>query len=449
MSGTPTEAEVRTQLKNVVDVLETARNFADGTMVNAGGKLDVLLQSLEGEYTAIELPAWANAMRASLSNLVTPGQANAALLPCLFEYGRILSAAGSGGYGGGYRSGAELFRALYDYFVANSITIASRSITFDTTATLGGSNVGNGDMARLTVDENNFQLQACHVEKKAFRCRADANSGTERQAEVFEFVGTAASFDALLRATHGSGEAARVTIVSAHAGTGAGGSLLTNSSFSEYSATATPKFTAWTEAAGGAQLTQDTTNFYRSHPGAQTSAAMKITGGGGTVTVKQALANMRVRRLDPNTPYFLRVMLNKTVGTAAGGTVTLKLGSVSVSITIASLAAGWAELMIPLGVGNWFRNFNEDPLDIEIEWSGSTSGFLLVDDVLFAPFTLIDGTWWFLRGNAGTHTPWAVDDLLEYTDTGGAAGTGKIQWWLWVSGYGYLPSSGTPTITDP
>lgn len=450
MSGTPTEAEVRTQLRAVVDVLETTRNFADGTMAAAGGKLDALLQALEGEYTAIELPAFCNAIRAGLSNLVAPGQGSAALFPCLLEYGRILSAGGSGGFGGGYRSGAELFRALYDWFVANSITILTRGITFDTTATLGAGNVGNGAMSRLTVDENNFPLEACHVEKKAFRCRADANSGTEKQAEVFEFLGTAQSFDALLRGTHGSGEGSRTTIISAHAGTGAGGSLLTNSSFSEYSASATPrKFTAWDETSGGAQLTQDTTNYYRAHPGAATNASLKITGGGGLVTIKQTLANMRVRRLDPNTPYFLRVMLNKTVGTAVGGTVTLRIGSQSVAVTIAALAANWAELVIPVGTGNWFRNFNEEPFDIEIEWSSSTSGFLLVDDVLFSPMTLIDGTWWFLRANAATHAPWQVDDTLEFTDTGGAAGTGKIQWWLWVSGYGYLPSSGVPTITDP
>jgi len=69
--------------------------------------------------------------------------------------------------------------------------------------------------------------------------------------------------------------------------------------------------------------------------------------------------------------------------------------------------------------------------------------------VIFAPWDLIDGTYWCLRGNAATHTAWAVDDTLTVTDAGGAPGTGKIQWWLFVSGFGYLPSSGSPTFTDP
>src|SRR5690606_24928227 len=99
------------------------------------------------------------------------------------------------------------------------------------------------------------------------------------------------------------------------------------------------------------------------------------------------------------TPYFLRVMLNKTIGSASGGTVTIRMGSQSASVTIASLAANWAELNITVGSSCWPRNFNVDPFDIEIEWSSSTSGYLLVDDVIFCPWDLIDGTYWLLRGN--------------------------------------------------
>jgi hypothetical protein len=304
-------------------------------------------------------------------------------------------------------------------------------------------------MDRLTVDENGFNIEACHVEKKAFRCRADQNSGTEKNAEVFEVVGTAQSFDSLLRASFGSGETIRRTIVSKHAGSSEGGSLLNNSSFSDFSATATPKFNSWTETAGGAQLAQDTTNFYRSFPGAQVDASLKITGGAGTVTIKQTIDNTRARRLDPNTPYFLRIMVNKTIGSGLGGNVVIRMGSKSATIAVASLAAGWNELKIALGTSNWFRKFDEDPCDIEIEWNTSTSGFLLVDDVLFCPFDLVDGTWWCLRQNNATPIAWLVDDVLTFTDTGGAPATGKIQWWLFVAGFGYLPSSGSPTFADP
>ena len=449
MSGTPTETEIQTQWANAIDVIETLRAQFDDTIAGASGKLDTLMQALEGEYLPSELTNYAAATRNSMSDLVSPGIANSIITPVLYEYARILAADAAGGFGSSYRTPADIFRALYEWFVATSETVQSRAITFDTSVTAGGSNVGNGALSRLTVDENTFDLEACHVEKKQFRCRTDQNSGAEENAEVFEMSGTAASFDSLLRSAFGSGESARTALVSRHAGTGTGGSLLTNSSFSQFTATATPAFTAWTESAGGDYVAQDTTNYYRTYPNAQTDASLKITGGSGTVTLKQTLANMRIRRVDPNTPYFLRVMVNKTIGSASGGTFTIRLGSIAVDTTIAAMGANWQEIIIPLDTSCWFRIFNEDPFDIEIEWASSSSGYLLVDDVLFTPFDLIDGTWWVLRGNAASHTPWLVDDLLTVTDTGGAPATGKIQWWLFVAGFGYLPSSDSPTFADP
>ncbi len=148
-----------------------------------------------------------------------------------------------------------------------------------------------------------------------------------------------------------------------------------------------------------------------------------------------------------------------TEGTAAGGTVTIKCGSKTAAVTITALGTNWQELRIGnealAGSENetdqWFRNFNEDPFDVEISWAGGTSGTLLVDDVIFAPYTLVDGTWWILRQDntavAPAHpTPWLVDDLITITDTGGAAGTGDIQWWYWVAYNQYLPTANTTTF---
>lgn len=444
-----TEAEVQGQWKNAINVLETTRALVDDTLMPTSGILDTLFVSLEGQYLPADLSQFAKAFRAQLSNVISPAMAQAVINPILYEYAAILAASAASGYGSSYRSPADIFRALYEWFVATSLTVESRAITYDTSATAGGANVGNGAISRLTVDENGFNLEACHVEKKQFRCRADQNTGAEKHAEVFELSGTAASPDSCLRAVYGSGDSIRSALVSKHAGTGNGGSLLANSSFSTYSASATPKFSGWTESAGGAQLSQDTTNYYRSFPNATVDGSLKITGGSGTVTVTQTLANMRVRKIDPNTPYLLRVMLNKTIGTASGGTVTIRMGATTKAVTIAALGADWQELIVDFDANCWPRQFNEADMTVEIEWSSSTSGYLLVDDVIFCPWDKIDGTWWNLRGNAGTHAPWLIDDVLTVTDTGGAPATGKIQWWLFVAGYGYLPSSGTPTFADP
>lgn len=450
MSGTPTEAEIQTQWSNAVDVLETLRALVDDTLAGTGGKFDALLIDLEGEYLPSEMAAFVNVMRSGLSDLLSPGIASSVLTPVLFEYGNLLSKHATLGYGGGYRSISELFRALYEWFNDNTLTVESRAITYDSSATLGAGNVGDGTLSRLTEDENGYNLEACHVEKKTFRCRADQNSGTEENAEVFEFLGEASSFDSVLRAQFGSGESARTTIVSKHAGSGSGGSLLTNSSFSEYSATASPKFTAWTESAGGAGATQVTgaSNIYRTHPGAQTDASLKLDGSlAATITLKQTVAQMRARRLDPDVPYFLRIMWNRSVG-SGDGTLVIRMGSQSASVVLAA-QSGWQELVMAADQTAWFRQFNEDPMDIEIELTSPSTGYVLVDDVIFTPYDLVDGTYWCLRGNDATPVPWLVDDTIQYTDTGGAPATGKIQWWLFVAGFGYLPSSGTPSFADP
>ena len=73
MSGTPTEAEIQTQWKNAVDIVEDLRAFIDGTLAGGGGLFDVLIQSLEGEYTPAELTNLVNAWRSTLSSTIDSG----------------------------------------------------------------------------------------------------------------------------------------------------------------------------------------------------------------------------------------------------------------------------------------------------------------------------------------------------------------------------------------
>lgn len=442
MSGTPSEAEIQAQWRNSVALLEGVRSHADGTVAGAGGQLDTLGQSLEGEYTPTGLAGASSRFRAGLSALIQPSMAQEFLLPCLYEYARLMGVP--------YSNAQDIMQALREKFDTDGSSVESRAITYDTSATAGSGNVGNGVVSRLTVDEFGYNLEACTVEKKTFRCRSDMNSGAKEFAEEFEVSGAAASFDSVLRYASGSGATKR--IFASHAGASNGGSLLNNSSFSSYNATASPKFVGWEEDAGGASVSQDVTagHFYRSHPGATVNGSLKITGGSGTVTLSQSLADMRQKNLSTSVPYFVRIMVNKTIGTASGGSVTLRMGSQSVTTAISSLGSGWVEMVVGTGIDAWFREFNEADFAIEIEWSSSTSGYLLVDDVIFTPWNLIDGTYWIVRHNVASPVSWLVNDTLEFTDTGGAPATGKIQYWLWVAGLGCLPSTtGTPTFTEP
>lgn len=449
MSGSPTEAEIQDQWKSCVRIIEGIRVAADSLFVGAGGYFDVLSQALEGEYLPADLTGWMTSYRAGISSLVDPSRATSFMVPVLYEYGRFIGTQSTGPIGSGYRSPDDIFRVLYEWFVKSSKTVKSRAITY-ATPTYEATNTGNGVLSRLTVDENNFNLEACQVERKLFRCRTDQNSGSEKWAEVFEFVGGPQSHDSLLRESSGSGESSRTTITSKHAGSGSGGSLLANSTFSDFSATASPKFSGWTETTGASAISQDLVNYYRSHPGSQVNASCKMSYlASTTILLKQSADDMRVRRFDSNTPYFLRVMVNKTIGSAAGGNFVLRLGTQSVTTAISSLVSGWTEVLMPIGTNNWYRNWDKDGITIELEWNGSTAGYLLLDDCIFAIWDFIDGTYWCLRQNAAAPVAWLVDDQTKLTDTGGTAQLAKIQYWLWVSGYGYLPSSASPTFADP
>ena len=454
MAGVPSEAEVQTQWSNAVNILEKTRVHADVTMGGAAGLFDTLEQSLEGEYTPDALAGWSARYRAGLSSLLDAGIALEALEPILLEY-----MAAVAGPGGGFRDTAQMFRALYEHFVINSRTVESRAITYDPAATtsngFGGAIIGNGSMSRLTVDENAFNLEFCHVEVKRFRCRSDQNTGADEHAEEFEMLGDPASQDALSRSAFGSGTSEQASIRAHNAGSGDGGSQLTNSSFSQFTASATSaeQFNGWTETLAGGAVSTDITQstvaaeVFRGSPGVTTAASCKIAlgGAGEQVILTQPLADMRLGSLDPDTPYFLRLMWNGTEGSASTGTIKLRLGNQEVTVPIAS--SGWQELLIPVDTNLWTRNFNQDGFGIDIEVIDLESGYVVIDDVLFAEWDLIDGTYWFLRGST---TPFLLDDTLLYTDTGGAPATAIIQWWNFIAGLGYLPSTtGTPTFTEP
>jgi hypothetical protein len=450
MSGSPTEVQIRAQWTAAIAILESVRNLADSSVAGDGNLLDDLVVSLKGEYTP-SLTTVTSRMRAGLSALVSPQQAQQAFGPVLLEYGHRISK------GGGYRDLLLLMGALYDHFVDNALYVLTRGIGYDLTPTLGTDNVGNGAIGRLTVDHGGFDLEACHVETKRFVCVADQNQGVKKGAEVFEFLGEASSPDNLLVGAaydtgklFGSGQSQSARLRSYHAGGGPGGSSLNNSSWSTYVATNSPKFTAWDETTNPTKVTQNTSVTYRSYPNATVEGSLQLTGDGGTVLITQTLANMRITRFEDR-PYGLRIMAKADVGVATDGNLIVTLGSSSQSFAVNTIrtTGGWVEIILDFDADSWFQNFGEADMAVTISWDSPTSGYLLLDDAILMALDSIDGTYWWIRQNAAVPVNWLVDDELSFTDTGGAPGTGKLQWWLWRSGYGYLPNSGTTQIPEP
>ena len=451
-----TEDELQNQWKNAIDIIEKTRVFVD-SLGGSGQEFDKLINrgitggGLEGEYTPEGLMAWASGYRSQLSSLLDSGFIYEAIAPCILEYGQYIASVN--GTGSNYGSVPALMSTIYDHFINSSPKeeVASRNISFDIGRSVTGT--GNGQISRLTKDENDYTMEACHVEHKVFRCIQDENSGAKEFAEVFEFHGEARGKDNLNLSSFGSGELESTTIVNRNAGSGTGGSLLKNSSFSAFDSTlGDSRWGDWTLVSGTVPAAQDATYYYNTYPGASTDAALKATAD---FRIKQPLSEMRRTRLNPDSPYFLRVMVNGSQHSAAGGTFHLYLGGSSpksTSIAISGLSAGWNEVIIALDKQCWFKEFNAGDCDVGFEWGGRSGGSLLVDDMIFCEMDFIDGHYWVCRMNHATPVSWKVDDEIDFTDTGGAPSTGKINYYLWRAGLGYLPhdsAAGDATFGDP
>jgi hypothetical protein len=445
VSGVPTEDELQDQWRKAIDLLEQARVFFD-SLAGAGQEFDVLMQALEGEFTPDALSNWATRFRAGASSLIDPNFIFDAIAPCILEYGQRMKLDGD--IGSGYETVEQLKVAIYERFANGSERVETRALTLDTTGTVTGT--GNGNIARLIEDENGYAIENVHTEIKKFRCRDDQTSGTKKNAELFEFVGETRSRDNLLAHSFGSGAIFSQKIGNRNAGTGQGGSLLRNSSFQDYDAAAANNFTNW-EKVSGTEATQSTATHYTTFPGNTSTHSMLMAAA---VRYKQSLVDMRVNRLKPFRPYFLRAMINRDDGPGAqgtGGNFVLHCGSKSETFTLAGLTAGWNEVFLTLDKNLFFKNFNQDDFNIEIEWTGFTSGDLLVDDLIFCEFDDIDGTYWVARMNDATPTPWKVDDEIAFTDSQADVTAGKINYYLFRADLGYLPhaTGGDITFADP
>jgi hypothetical protein len=286
-----TPAEIQTQWANALKVFEDTRNFSDTSIVNDGGALDVLYQSLEGEYTPDGLTAAGEAFRSALSALASPATAFSFLEWCVREYGTIINSA---------RPGVQaIFADLYEYFHDNSLSVLTRGITY-AAAVADGSNVGNVEISRLTEDHEGYDLEFCYVEEKMWRCIRDQNSNHIRWAEEFEVLGSSPSKDQLLRGSRGSGSTRRATARVRHSGpsTGNGGTVLANASFQTYDGTVTGEvFANWLTVSGEAGLSQ-AADGYMISPGTNDSLTClsMAQGAHGDMEIRQPLTLMSTRK---------------------------------------------------------------------------------------------------------------------------------------------------------
>lgn len=414
--ATPTEAEIQDQIRRAIKIFEELRQYGEENADNLVGMQDAFVQNLEGDYS----PAAAAAMEGFRTRVAAALAADppSVLAPLLLTYAKFLDVP--------ERDAQGIFDRLFDHFVDNALTVQSRVFVFGAPTPDGG-NTGDGEIVRLNTDKEGFDIENQFADAKVAECVQDQSTGTVRHEEVFEIRTGDAGRDAVQ--VQGSGILAALSAQSARQ------SLLANPSFSNFGGTiAVPtSITNWTVGAIG-NFEIDEVNFYRGFLGDTTPRSLKIKA---TENVSQKIENVGLA-LNPNVPYLLQVAWNRSVG-GATGTLEIRMGTKVVSVVVAA-QVGWQRLRV---VPDFPVNFNEEALDIEIDWT-RTAGDLLVDDVLFIPGTNIDNSWYWLIGG---QTPFLLDDKFTWTDTE----TGAIlQRWFWRSFGRYLPHApAAPTWAEP
>lgn len=415
----PTESGLQDQIGKSIRVLEDMRVEGANFITN----FDSLIAALEGPRSPLVMTAL-DGFRSSFAALFTPAVARSFIDPSLQDYALVK----------GFRETdpVAILRRLREDFADNAKDVNSGEFSFGTISAVVTPN-GTGTINRLTVDEDGFDIEAGLPETKTFRCIRDEHSGAQEHEEVFLAYGAPAERD--LIAITGSGKSVEMAAISART------SLLRNSSFDQYTGTASssPGIPGWTiSTAANVQI--DTAEPYRGSPNVTSPASLQLDDN---VSVTQNL-NVQRLRLDPEVPYYCQVAYNREDG-SGDGVLTLTLGSVSAAVTL-SAQTGWNVLRIAIGSNCWMRNWNKEDPTVDITLSSRTSGTTLIDDVILAPFYSLDNLWFLPVGGV---TPWLLDD--EYTVTDTATNAGIVQRWL-RRAYGmYLPhqSDGSETWSDP
>lgn len=439
-----TYAQGWTQLKAVIDLLDETYKFGYANTPNYRTLEEAILAATAGDYRAAVLNSIAPT-RNGISAVLAPGSVLRHLTGALLDMGRAINAA--------ERTPDAILQRLYDYMHANSKTVNSRSISY-ASMSAGGSNVGNAAVTRVTVDENGYNLEACHVELKTIECILDQNQ-VDRDREVWEIRGIEPEPDFLQ--VVGSGinlqSGGRVVALSSVDSQ----ELLSNPSFDQYGGTtqptagspqtptATTSVTGWT-LGDVTDFAVDVDTVYRSPVGVATPKSLKFVDNG---VATQVLLDTTRARILTRTPYYYQVAVYRK--DSCDGTLTIEIGGVSRAVTMTTLNDNaWNVIKVPAtpGTNSYYKAFKQNAVDNVFTLASRTTGSLFLDDIVWAAMPRIDGTFWAVVGGATRSLRF---DSFTGTDT--ETNRGVLQEWLaFRSGLGLsLPSNtgGTETETDP
>jgi len=338
-----------------------------------------------------------------------------------------------------------LFR-IFEHMADNSLTVKSRGISFGSPVA-GGSNIGNGTLVRLTKDRYNFNIENGAAEDKTFECIADehTNGGTRWQ-EQFEYRGDAVPRNAYPNRGQGGRSALRCLSIQDSQ------RFVINPGFEQYDSS--NGFTGWNVTNDVANVTRDQARYYKDVLPSTTTPASATFGASDKIY--QTFSTQQIR-WNPFVPLYAQIAWMRRG--SATGTLKLKIGSKTVSVDVSTGTNDeWNILRWPAATPDqdcWQRNWNTTDAQIEIEMDTLATGTVLVDDLIIAPYTQIDGTWYVLtpgtsnsNDTTGPAIPFLRDDIFTFTDSDGADAV--VQRWMNLAFAVYLPhTTGTPTWSEP
>lgn len=433
MPAAPTRAEILTSWANQIKIFDETYRYGSINGTNLLNLINTLDQSIEGEFADQALAA-AYAMRGQLAGMVTQAQAQALFRPFLQMYCRHVVGRTD------LTSDEAMLSEFYQDFVDNGQRVQSRVFTFGTPTSAAGI-IGTVQMARLTRDRYNFDIESGHIDQKRVTCVLDSNTGTSEGNEVWFMEGQVPSRDDLYRSGSGLSTTLR--------GLTADESNLNNADFRSFgnTAAAPDDITDWTSSvavsATNYEFDNNAANRYRIAP-SNTSANAYSLVVKNTALLTQKLT-VRGTDLDPNVPWLLAGVWNRAIG-AASGTLVFRMGNVQNSIAVAA-QTGWVVSLVPasVGWGNWYRVFAERDLQIDVGWT-RTGGNLYLAEVLLIPGTFFDGSWWWMLPNsAAAWAPARIFDRFTATDIATDAVIQRSLAHAWRDFY--LPSSNGSSIT--
>jgi hypothetical protein len=430
--ATQTETNVKTEINAAIAILQEFRKCghvnSSGSLSNYIAREETFLDNAAGDHSTDSANILAG-IRASFEACYNTASASALLTPLFRNYAKVIGTFPETDITG-------VLDRVYQYMIDNSLSVNSRNITHGSPA--AGSNLGDGVIRRLVVDENDLELEAVHLEAKRAECIRDEHTGAVEHEEVFEFTGADPEKDQV--EITGSGFKAEFTAAAAPQ------SLIRNPSFSSRAGTnaAPTSITDWTEGNDIANFQLDETNYYRDFNGDTTPRAV-VFETNDSLTQNFNVANVN---FDTQRPYYAQLAWNRSVG-SCDGRLTFTVGTQSVDVVLAA-QSGWQILFIPLDSGCWPKNFADgEDIGVKIELSGRSTGTLLVDDVLIVPMDFWDGTWYKVIGGA---TPFIGNHHDTFTWTDALAATDAVlQYWFWRAFGRHLPhnNAGGETWVDP